>query len=88
MNTTNEIIFKVLSQLKENKLFLSSIDTDYCEGINTTYHFSEEKNSYIVALMDTVASTFFKESILSEQEIKARIQNFSVLQLRNQGFVV
>lgn len=79
MNTSNEIIFKVLSQLKEKKLFLSSIDTDYCEGINTSYHFSEEKNCYIVALMDIVASTFFKESILSEQDIKERIKNSLLL---------
>ena len=87
-NPTHELVFKVLSQMKEEEIFLYDSDAEYYDGVNTTYRYSHEKKCFIVSLIDIIAASFFEEVELSDKEMAERVTQFSLYDLQQQGFRV
>ncbi len=85
---TNEMVLKVLSQMKEQDKSYSDFWEEYYSGTSTTYSFSKEKNCYILTMIDIIAASFFEEREISEKELGERLRDFDIADLRKSGFDV
>lgn len=84
---TEEIIDKVIVQMKEEGTDYWDDEEEYINGVNVTYKYSKRKKSFIQTNIDVIVGSFMEKNKVSEKSMKDVIRETSNwFDLKSQGF--
>ena len=82
-----EQMSSIIMQIKNGKKF-DDETADHFHGETRLYFFDKIEKCFFCHRMDTVVGSYNKYDILSIEELKEKLSEFTIYQFREQGFTI
>jgi hypothetical protein len=83
-----EFLRDVLEKMKKESLFFWDEEADFFQGEEIVYSYSQEKQSFICKISDTIVGSYHKVYQLNEEQILTEFKKFPQSEFVRQGFII